>query len=190
MAQSKILLDTNAYLRLAKTIRPLLFSTFGGKGSGTEEEYCLYILPELNQELQSHRLISSFPWIEEAEYCDNRKHFPTIGRKAKKSIEQTRGYLWDYVQTDCPGPSKVDALYIAYGLELDIPVVIDDQDMVELALVFDGKVMPSLELLKIMLDCGHTDMKMIQGLVDYWRYMSDRPANLEKDFARFFSEHC
>ncbi len=50
MAQSKILVDTNAYLRLAKTIRPLLFMPFG------ENEYCLYILPELNEELKSHKL--------------------------------------------------------------------------------------------------------------------------------------
>lgn len=45
MPQSKILVDTNAYLRLAKTVRPLLFVPFG------DNEYCLYILPELNEEL-------------------------------------------------------------------------------------------------------------------------------------------
>ena len=186
MAQSKILVDTNSYLRLAKTVRPLLFSPFGGDGSDDEGEYCLYILPELNKELQSHRLISAFLWIEEEEYHDNRQHFPTIGRKVKKSIDQTLVYLWEYVQTDCPGPSKVDALYIAYALELDIPVVTDDQDMVVLAEAFDCKVMSTLGLLKVMLNCDHVDMKTIQGLVDYWRYIGDRPANLEKDFKRLF----
>ena len=45
MAQSKILVDTNTYLKLAKTIRPLLFAPFG------DDENCLYILPELNDEL-------------------------------------------------------------------------------------------------------------------------------------------
>lgn len=52
MTQSKILVDTNAYLRLAKTIRPLLFNPFGDNG------YCLYILPELNTELTNNRLVT------------------------------------------------------------------------------------------------------------------------------------
>jgi len=180
MAQSKILVDTNAYLRLAKTVHPLLFSPFG------DNEYCLYILPELNQELTSYRLINKFQWIEEDEFVENRNHFPTIGRKAKNSIHQTLSYLWDHVQSELPGPSKIDALYIAYALELNIPVVTDDQDMVELALAFDCQVMPTLELLKIMFDCGHTDMKTINGLIEYWLYIDDRPANLKKDFARLF----
>jgi predicted nuclease of predicted toxin-antitoxin system len=42
------------------------------------------------------------------------------------------------VQTELPGPSKVDTWYIAYAIELGIPVVTDDQDMTELAIAFDG----------------------------------------------------
>jgi len=181
MPQSKILVDTNAYLRLAQFIRPLLFSPFG------DNAYCLYVLPELNYELNNHRLINKFPWIEQDEYLENRKHFPTTGRKLKKSIDQTFDYLWDHVQSVLPGPSKIDALYVAYALELDIPVVTDDQDMVELAVAFDCKVMPTLELLKIMHDCGHTDMKTVNSLVEYWLYIGDRPANLKKDLARLFN---
>ncbi len=90
------------------------------------------------------------------------------------------------MQTDLPGPSKVDALYIAYGIVLNIPVVTDDQDMTALAHVFEAKVMPTLDLLKIMLDFGHTDMKTIDGLVDYWRHIGDRPANLDVDYERLF----
>ena len=63
MPQSKILVDTNAYLRLARTVHPLLFTPFG------DAEYCLYIIPELNRELCGHRLMSKFPWINEAEYA-------------------------------------------------------------------------------------------------------------------------
>ena len=153
MAQSKILVDTNAYLRLAKTIHPLLFVPFG------ENQYCLYILPELNKELENHRLQNAFYWVTEDDYVQNRNHFPTIS-----PIEQTLEYVWDYVQTDLPGPSRVDALYVAYAIELEVPVVTDDQDMTKLAKEFGAEVMPTLELLKIMLDCGHTDMKTIKGL--------------------------
>jgi hypothetical protein len=182
MAQSKILVDTNAYLRLAKTIRPLLFVPFG------ENQYCLYILPELNKELQNHRLQSTFYWVNEDEFVENRKHFPSIGKKQKAAIDLAFGYIWDYVQTDLPGPSHVDALYIAYALEFDVPVVTDDQDMTALAKAFDAKVMPTLELLKIMLECGHTDMKTIKGLCEYWRQFGDRPANMDIDFKRLFPE--
>ena len=41
--QSKILIDTNAYFRLAQSIRPLLKVEFG------DEEYCLYVIKELQQ---------------------------------------------------------------------------------------------------------------------------------------------
>jgi hypothetical protein len=180
MPQSKILVDTNAYLRLAKTIRPLLFMPFG------DNEYCLYILPELNDELANRRLQSKFPWVDEKEFTENRKHFPQIGKKQKKSIQRTFEYVWDYVQTELLGPSRVDALYIAYALELDVPVVTDDQDMTELAKAFDAQAMPTLELLKIMLDCGHTDIITINGLVEYWKYFADMPANFKVDYQRLF----
>jgi hypothetical protein len=136
MPQSKILVDTNAYLRLAQTIRPLLSIPFG------DNEYCLYILPELNKELEVHKLQNNFYWVTEDEYVLNRQHFPNIGKKQKKAIVQTFEYLWDYVQTDLPGPSRVDALYLAYAIELDIPVVTDDQDMTALAEAFYAKVSP------------------------------------------------
>ena len=183
MPQSKILVDTNAYLRLAKTIRPLLSSPFG------DDEYCLYILPELNQELGNHKLQSKFHWVNEEEFVDNRKHFPSIGKKQLKSIQQTFEYLWDHVQTELPGPSKVDALYIGYALELNIPVVTDDQDMTELAEAFDAQVMPTLELLKIMLDCGHTTMTSIKALAGYWEHFSDMPSNFKTDYQRLFGDN-
>lgn len=182
MPQSKVLVDTNSYLRLAQSIRPLLFVPFG------DEDYCLYILPELNDELSNRRLNSKFPWVDEDEYSENRKHFPTIGRNQKKSINETFEYIWNYVQTDLTGPSRVDALYIAYALELGIPVVTDDQDMAELAAVFEVSSMPTLELLKLMYDKGHVDLIKIKGITDYWIAIGDCPANLHRDIKRFFPE--
>lgn len=182
MSQIKILVDTNSYLRLAKTIRPLLFQPFGEKG------YCLYILPELNEELEGRRLQSKFPWVEDEEYLENRKHFPNIGRKQKKSIKHNFEFVWDYVQTEFPGPSRIDVWYIAYALELSVPIVTDDQDMAELAKTFDTQVLSTLELLKIMFDSGHTSLATINGLCDYWRYISDMPSNFQSDYQRFFGE--
>ncbi|WP_347989025.1 DNA-binding protein [Methylomonas sp. AM2-LC] len=179
--QSKILVDTNAYLRLAKTIRPLLFVPFG------EEHYCLYIIPELNQELSNRRLVSRFPWITESEYTENRKLTPTLSKNQRQSIAQTFDFIWDYVQTEFPGPSKVDVRYLAYAIELNVPVVTDDQDMTKLAEVYEVKVMSTLQLLKIMFDAKHIDKKTVTGLVEFWRYIGDRPANLEADYKKYFS---
>jgi hypothetical protein len=182
MPQSKILLDTNSYLRLAQTVRPLLFVPFG------EGQYCLYILSELNDELSNRRLNSKFPWVDDEEYAENRKYFPTVGPKQKRIIKTNFEFIWDHVQTALPGPSQVDALYIAYALELGVPVVTDDQDMTELAIEFEVQVMPTLELLKVMHDNNHADLKKVKAIVEYWRAIGDCPANLHRDLKRFFPD--
>jgi hypothetical protein len=60
--------------------------------------------------------------------------------------------------------------------------------MTELANAFDVNVMSTLALLKIMLDNKHTDLKTIKGLVDYWKFEGDCPANLHRDLKRFFPD--
>lgn len=180
MSQSKILVDTNAYLRLAKTIHPLLFVPFG------ENEYCLYIIPELNNELIHHRLLSKFPWTSEEDYQENRKLLLKLSKKQQKAIANTFDYVWDHAKSETLGTSKVDVKYIAYAIELEIPIVTDDQDMAKLAKEFDVIVMPTLQLLKIMYDAGHTNLQTINGLVEYWRYTSDNPANLNSDYKKYF----
>lgn len=82
---------------------PLLFVPFG------DNEYCLYILQELNTELAGRKLQSKFPWVDDKEFAENRKHFPQISKEQKKSIQQNFEYVWDHVQTELPGPSCVDA---------------------------------------------------------------------------------
>jgi hypothetical protein len=58
MPQGRILLDSNAYFRLAQSIRSLLNSPFG------EKKYCLYVIKELQAEYEKNsRLKSKFPWV-------------------------------------------------------------------------------------------------------------------------------
>jgi hypothetical protein len=45
-----------------------------------------------------------------------------------------------------------------------------------------------LELMKIMHDSKHTDLKTIKGIVDYWRAIDDRPANLHRELKLFFPD--
>ncbi len=180
MAQSKILVDTNCYLRLAQSIQPLLCTPFG------KQEYCLYVIPELNGELRSRHLRTKFSWVGQAEFLDERERFPTLSRKQKNSINDTFDFLWDFVQNEQPGPSRVDARFVAYAIELQIPVVTDDEDMIKLAQAFGAAVMRSLDLLKLMLDEGHIDIQKIQAIVAYWRHVGDTPGQLERRYRKLF----
>lgn len=180
MAQSKILVDTNSYLRLAKTIHPLLFSPFG------ENEYCLYIIPELNDELEGSRLQTKFSWVLEEEFSGNRRVFPTVSKAQNKAIRQTFEFVWEATSGNYPGPSRVDVLYIAYAIELDLPLVTDDEAMIELALEFEVRAMKTLELVKLMHDVEHISEDQIKSLVAYWKYNKDMPAKFKKDFKRLF----
>ena len=62
MAESRILLDTNAYFRLAQSIHPLLKAAFG------DQNYTLYVLKELQVEYEKNpRLTNRFAWVNDAE---------------------------------------------------------------------------------------------------------------------------
>jgi hypothetical protein len=68
MTQFKILVDSNAYFRLARDIHPLLGKPFGQK------KYCLYIIEGFEKEyFYSGRLQSKFQWVTETKYTENRQ---------------------------------------------------------------------------------------------------------------------
>lgn len=111
MAQAKILLDSNSYFRLAKSIRPLLFHEFGRKS------YCLYVLPELQDEYDRQpRLKIKFPWVDDPEFSSNRSKRLTLSRKQSKEILTVFDFIWDHVMSTLPGPSRVDARALSCGL--------------------------------------------------------------------------
>ncbi|EOX4953580.1 DNA-binding protein [Vibrio campbellii] len=184
MAQKKILVDTNSYLRLAKDVHPFLFQTFG------DENYCLYIIPELNDELaRSTRLQSKFHWIDQAEYQENRQAFPTVGKKQAKQIENAYSVIWEHVVNEFPGPSPVDVKYLAYADVLGIKVVTDDADMTELAREFEIPVISSLELMKVMVESDHITMEKVRSIVNFWAYSDDLPnRNFRTDYEQIFGE--
>lgn len=183
MAQSKILLDTNSYLRLAKSVHPLLFVEFGS------DPCCLYVIPEVHAELnKSPRLQTMFSWVSDPEYSANRTNFPAVSRKNLKEIDRACEILWDHVQTELPGPSRVDARNLAYSFVLGIPVVTDDRDMRELGQVFHIPTMASLELMSLMCRCNHITRSKVHQIMDYWRYTDDLPSNADSDFARLFGQ--
>jgi len=128
MAQTKILLDTNSYLRLAENLHPLLFVPYG------EENFTLYAHKELKDEcLRQPRLANKFIWITLEKYEDNRKRPLSLGKAQHLEAEQNFDYMWGQVESEGLAPSKIDTRILATALALGIRVVTDDQAMLDLA---------------------------------------------------------
>lgn len=184
MPQSKILLDTNTYIRLAKSIHPLLDRSFG------EKNYCLYVLKELDDEFsRSRRLQTQYSWVEEKEFQSNRNKRITLSKKNKREIELTLDFLRQHKIDNRLSVSEVDILYLTYGYVLDVCVVSDDTDMLEVAEVFNIKTRKTQELLRLMLDCEHIDMEKVRQIAAYWEYISDKPAKFRQDYIDIFGEN-
>lgn len=183
MSQSRILVDSNAYFRLAKSIRPLLNVVFGKK------RYCLYVIKELQEEYnRSPRLKSAFSWVNEREYVENRSHFLKITKEEKPEIRRAYDFILDYVRNVHPGVSKVDVLCLAHAEQLRIPVVTDDDEMRTVAVEYGIKTYKTLELLKLMLDCRHIGIEKIREIAAYWIYLNDKPKDFTVDYKKLFGE--
>lgn len=183
MPQSKILVDSNAYFRLAQSIHPLLKVTFG------EQDYCLYVIKELQEEYDKNpRLKNAFSWVNQPEYKENRSHKLVVSREQQKEIEHAFEFVHDYAKTNSFSVSKVDISGLTHALILKVPIVTDDSDMLAVAEAFDIKALNTLELLKLMLDSNHVNMGKVKEIAAYWEYLNDKPKSFEKDYRRLFKE--
>lgn len=187
MAQTKIIVDSNSYFRLAQNIHPFLCKPFG------EELYTLYMHADLTEEIQaSSRIRNRFDWVQKEEYRYNRCRSVSLSKSQKKEIDQTYEYLWDYVKEEFldkrdKGPSPVDVKILATALVLNVFLVTDDQDMIELAKTYEAKQMTSIGLMKLMRDCGHIDDEKINQVIEQWLYDNDTPyARWREEFKKTF----
>jgi len=170
MSQTKLLLDTNAYLRLAYTIHPLLFVSFG------EKNYTLYVIEDFQSEFnRKPRLRQNFPWVNESKFKLNRKKLLTLSNQEKKDIKLAETYIWDQNISQAAGASIVDVRALATGFVLDIPVITDDKGMIGLAESLGIKVMRILSLLSIMLKTNQIEKNKIKELVGWLSYSKDLP---------------
>jgi hypothetical protein len=184
MAKYRILLDSNAYLRLANSFHTLLHESFG------KQDYMLYVIPEFQKEFDKNpRLKNKFGWVNQSEYVENRKHRIRIKRSQKEQIHLTYSYLWEHNISQGLGASRVDVRALAYGAVLGVPVVTDDSDMTELGKVFGIEVKGLLDLLKLMYDSNQIDFQEIKTLLDYLQYNKDFPyPNFKKDVMKAFKD--
>src|SRR5690606_27691240 len=104
----------------------------------------------------------------------------TLSKAQKQEIQDTFEYLWDYVREEFhqkrkKGPSRTDTTIIATAAALGIPVVTDDQYMIELAETYGVHHLSSLELLKLMLKEDCIDIEKVEQVVAQWQYENDSP---------------
>ena len=170
MAKFKILLDSNAYLRLGDSFHPLLGVSFGNMN------YTLYLIPEFQKEFRKNpRLKNKFGWVDQPEYIENRKKRIRILKDQKEEIKLTYSYLWAQNISEKIGASRVDVKALAYGSVLDVPVVTDDFDMTELADQFSIEIWGIFDLLKVMYKNGMAGKKQIKALIGFLEYINDFP---------------
>lgn len=121
MEKHPILLDTNAYLRLAKRVRPLLGQAFGRKN------YELWILGEVEKEVMaSRRLRRTFPWFSDDEHKDERlAKALRLKPQERKSVNQTTQFLvelvaqeaWRFIADGGSPPGETDCYVLAVAIE-------------------------------------------------------------------------
>jgi predicted nuclease of predicted toxin-antitoxin system len=182
MAQTKILLDSNSYFRLAQNLHPLLFRSFGA------EQFTLYVHNDLMVEFaRNPRLTHKFHWVVEKQFTENRSRPLALSKKIRKEIENTHEFIWEHVKEADLGPSRVDVKVLATGAAAEIRIVTDDADMIELAKMYGVHHLTSMELMKLMLDRGHIDADTVERVVQQWRYDHDLPnAGFVRDYIRIF----
>ncbi|UFH49322.1 hypothetical protein [Pseudomonas sp. KNUC1026] len=165
-----VLLDTNAYLRLAKRIRPMLGIAFGQK------RYVLTILDDVESEMhRSSTLKSKFPWFDAEDLAAERlaKRIRLSGEeKAQLEVAQSvlRGWVLMnsaiYTTGGRSPPSPTDCRVLAFGQIRNSVVVTDDLGMHTLAADFDISVWHGPELLEKMLTAKLIDNCQVKSIFD------------------------
>lgn len=165
-----VLLDTNAYLRLAKRIRPMLGVKFGQK------EYVLTILKQVEDEVHaSSKLLFNYPWFDNADIAAERlaKNI-RLSKEEKSQVEIVKSILREHVLANASEYTKLrrsppldtDCYILAFGQVRPAIVVTDDLGMHQLAKVFEIQIWHGYELLKKMLSAKLIDNAKVQEIYE------------------------
>ena len=175
-----VLLDTNAYLRLAKRIKPLLGKKFGQK------EYVLTVLRDVEDEVHRNpRLQSRFPWFDAPDFATERlAKTVRLSQDEKDSLAAATSVLHGFVLSDPDRflgrhrspPSMTDCKLLAFGQLREVVVVTDDLPMHELAAIFEIEVWHGHELLKKMLSAKFIGNELVREIYEALENNQDTPA--------------
>ena len=184
MAQTKILVDTNTYFRLAQSIHPLLKTSFG------QPPYVLVITEDLEKEFnRSSRLQGKFGWFHQEEYKQNRSGTLQLSTKQKSQFKADRNNIIDIANDfGFTSLSLEDINAMVYAMTFGIPLATDDDDLRNLSDQLGVALYKTLELLKLMVDATHIDLGKVRSIASYWIVMADCPKDFRSDFEKIFNE--
>jgi|SRR6056297_349839 len=183
LSKKQILLDSNAYFRLADNLYPLLSEPFG-----KSKKYELKILGGTLREYNyQSRLQSKFNWVDSERHIEDRKrHKLRVKSTVQLSIKQSKQFILSESASRGFTCSPFDIECLATALELSILLVTDDEDLFNLSQDYGVQCISTLELLKLMNDEERVSLKEIQDTVYMWSYMQDLPRNFYSDFMNLF----
>ena len=174
-----VLLDTNAYLRLAKRIKPLLGVPFGQK------DYVLTILKDVEGEVRrSARLRERFPWFDDPSLQQERLVKQVrLSKEEKAQITAMTSVLRqhvlehtaDYIILGRSPPSPTDCFCLAFGQVRQAIVATDDLGMHKLAEDFELPVFHCHEVLKKMLTAKVIDKHRVAEIYQALEVNNDLP---------------
>lgn len=185
-----VLLDSNAYFRLAQSIHPLLKGSFG-----EAPRYTLFVLDVLDNEYKtSSRLQHKFEWVADSEHVKDRaaKHYK-VHRKTATFVDNALKFLIAYADEHKFNVSLEDLKALAVGFVDSIPVVTDDINMTKLGEAHHIECWNTVKLLKVMYSSGQIDDDKVTEILEYWEYERDLPMSLERlreIFKTYFSKEC
>jgi hypothetical protein len=178
-----ILVDSCSYFRLAQSLHPLLNIPF------CEEKHSLGVIKELQDEYKKNSALKhKFFWVDQPEFAENRKRCFSISVNQKSDIKNAYFFIRETAHEMGLGVSRVDITCLAHAYVLKIPVVSDDSDFLLLAQEYEISSYKTLELLKIMYDCGHITIRQVRTIAEYWQYLKDTPKSYKRDFKQLFGE--
>jgi len=174
-----VLLDTNAYLRLAKRVRPAVGVVFGQKG------YVLTIHKSVEDEVHhSARLKSLYPWFDGQEFASERLAKQVrLTAQEKASVQAAQSVLHGWVLADPSSytrggrspPGSTDCWLLALGQVKPAIVVTDDLGMHALAKDFNIAVWHGYELLDKLRSAKVVDGQLVREIFEALEANGDLP---------------
>lgn len=174
-----VLLDTNAYLRLAKRVRPAVGIKFGQKS------YVLTIHKSVEDEVHRNpRLRATYPWYDGHEFASERLAKQVrLSEDEKAAIQAASSVLHGWVLADPDAytsggrspPSATDCWLLALGQVKPAIVVTDDLGMHALAKDFSIPVWHGFELLDKLRSAKVVDAPLIREIFEALEVNGDLP---------------
>ncbi|VWX59400.1 conserved hypothetical protein [Burkholderiales bacterium 8X] len=174
-----VLLDTNAYLRLAKRVRPAVGIKFGQKG------YVLTVHKSVEDEVHRNaRLRATYPWFDGHEFASERLAKQIrLSEADKASVQAAQSVLHGWVLADPERytskgrspPSATDCFLLALGQVKPAIVVTDDLGMHVLANEFGIFVWHGYELLEKLRSAKVVDPPLIREIYQSLEANGDYP---------------